>query len=127
VSVSAWPKEVNRLANIARWCAGVVILLSAALSVYVIRFNQIHVVQWADKLNVSEMATDSANFAVDYWPNFVVYGMVSLLLGVYVLRKSTTPMPLSIGLAFLAVYGVYLLAVVVVSAAFELTGLPLAP
>ncbi len=125
MSESAWPKEVNRLATIVRWGAGIVILLSAALSVYVIRFNHIHVVQWADRLNVSEMATDSANFAVDYWLSFVVYGMICLFLGVYVLRKSATPMPLSIGLAFLAVYGVYLMAVVVISAAYELTGLPL--
>ena len=126
MSGSAWPKEVNRLATAVRWGAGIVILLSAALSVYVIRFNHIHAVQWADELNVSEMATDSANFAVDYWPSFVVYGMICLFLGVYVLRKSTTPMPLNIGLAFLAVFGVYLMAVVVVSAAYELTGLPLA-
>ncbi len=115
---------MNRLATAVRWGAGIVILLSAALSVYVIRFNHIHVVQWADRLNVSEMATDSANFAVDSWLSFVVYGMICLFLGVYMLRKSTTPMPLSIGLAFLAVYGVYLMAVVVISAAYELTGLP---
>ena len=124
MSASAWPKEVNRLATAVRWGAGIVILLSAALSVYVIRFNHIHVVQWADELNVSEMATDSANFAVGYWPTFVVYGLICLFLGVYVLRKSTTPMPLSIGMAFLAVFGVYLMAVVVISAAYELTGLP---